>query len=780
MRRILLSSTAILLASASQTAFAQQAEDGANDNSDTIVVTARKREENLVDVPLPITVATAAQLQRDQVNNLNDLQRIAPALEVSQTAGGESNGGSRLRGLGTGVFNPSVQSSVALVVDQAPVGNMAFNLLYDLAQVEVLRGPQGTLFGQGASAGVLNISTKAPSTAGLKVSGSVDYADKGTAGSEVGELIFNGAFNVPLGDKAAVRFATQYKRETGLQRSVTTGKDNRIEDFGIRARVLFQPSETVTVNLSGEYGKSTSNSQTFFAIAIAPNSTVLFDPPGPPPPVSPIGPISTGAFLNPATCNMTVISARAEQFCEELPSSLATTLGSFGAVIQWEASDTLSLTSVSNYRKRTFKQFRRDFSRLSGAAGARQERTQEDANGFSQELRANINGERFDLVIGGYYNDYTFDRIPMGTAPFTFGVNTVDNRIGFGVCPASGVGFCPVATSFTDELTKNRTLAGFADATFKLADQFEVFGGIRISDYKNTTNVQVFRAAPDPARTLVTSESNFSGRIGASFRPSPDTNIYASYSRGYKPTAVGTKATGDLFELKPELSDAFEIGAKMRVGRLQLAANAFYSKIANFQSQTSVFVGTALVSEPLNVPSVKSMGFELTAMGQIAPGLTINAGYQFNDVRFPKTVLNSAGAVVPYVGDDGVYIGDTQFLFAPKHKFTLSGEYSASVSDSLEAFFNANLILKSKVLLAARTDPRYRYPGHELINLGFGIRHPDNKWTASVFVRNLTKEREPTAYLASTFGGQIDGGIRAWPISGLTARVIGVRFGFDY
>ena len=163
-----------------------------------------------------------------------------------------------MRGLGTGVFNPSVQSSVALVVDQAPVGNMSFNLLYDLAQVEVLRGPQGTLFGQGASAGVLNISTKAPSTAGIAASGSIDFADKGSAGSEVGELIVNGAFNLPLGDQAAIRVASQYKRETGLQRSVTTGLDNGIEDFGIRVRALLMPSETFTVNLIAEYGKSTS------------------------------------------------------------------------------------------------------------------------------------------------------------------------------------------------------------------------------------------------------------------------------------------------------------------------------------------------------------------------------------------------------------------------------------------------------------------------------------------------------------------------------------------
>jgi iron complex outermembrane recepter protein len=781
MRRLLIASSMLAMAATSPAVFAQTADEEEVD-SDAIVVTARKRQENLVDVPLAVSVATGEQLKRDQVNNYNDLQRITPALEVSQTAGGESNGGSRLRGLGTGVFNPSVQSSVALVVDQAPVGNMSFNLLYDLAQVEVLRGPQGTLFGQGASAGVVNMTTKAPSTDGWAGASSVDFADKGTAGSEVGELIVNSAFNAPIGDQAAIRVATQYKRETGLQRSVTTGKDNKIEDVGFRVRALLLPSENFTVNLSAEYGKSTSNSQSFFAIAIAPNSTTPFDPPGPPPPVGPIGPISTAAFLSPTGCAMTIISARAEEFCEALPSSISTSIGSVGAVLQWDVSDALSLTSVSSYKERSFKQFRRDFSRLNTAAAARQERTQEDSRSFTQELRANISGERFDLVLGGFYSDYQFDRVPIGTGPFTFGVNAAGSRIGFSVCPASGIGFCPVGTNFSKELTQNRSLAGFADATVKLSDKFEMFGGVRLSDYKNATLIGTNTLSPvvTPTNPFKVSESNFSGRIGASFRPSPDTNIYASFSRGYKPTAVGTKATGALFELKPELSDAFELGAKFRVGGLQLAANAFYSKIENFQSQTSVFVGTALVSEPLNVPSVKSKGFELTAMGQLAPGLSINAGYQFNDVRFPKTVLNALGVAVPYLGDDGVYIGGTQFLFAPKHKFTLSGEYSTALGENLEAFLNANLIYKSKVLLAARTDPRYRYPAHELVNLGFGIRHPDGDWTASVFVRNLTKEREPTAYLASTFGGAPDGGIRAWPVSGLTARVVGVRLGFDF
>ena len=740
---------------------------GANDDN-RIVVTARKREENLIEVPLAITVATAEQLARDQVYNINDLQRVTPALEISQTSGGETNGGGRLRGLGTGVFNPSVASSVALVIDQVPVGNLAFPLLFDMAQVEVLRGPQGTLFGQGASAGVLNITTRSPEFDAISVNGSLDFADKGTAGSEVGELVANAGFNLPLGETLALRVAGQYKRETGLQRSTTTGRDNEITDFGLRGRLLFEPSDMLSVTLNAEYGKETNDGQTFFAMAFRPNITTPFGPPG-----GTLGGVATAAYLNPAGCALPVIDERAEFYCENEPTDLSLRMLTFSGVVDFELSDSLSLTSVTSYRERTYLQHSRDFSRLTTSPAARQERTREDADQISQELRANFAVDSFDLIAGAFYSDFSFSRSPLGT---NFGSNLPADRVGFSVCTFSG-GFCPVGARYTDEETSNRVWALFADVTVPLSEQLELFGGLRYDDYKNTTTVQTFPAAPGtPAsgngvvRTLVSTDSNLSGRIGLSYMPNSDVNLFASYSRGYKPPAVGTNAAGRLFELQPEQANAFELGIKVGLGALQFSANAFYTELLNFQSQTSVLVGGALISQPLNIPSLDSKGLEFNLFGEVADGFNINAGYQFNVLEYP------AG----YLGDDGGALGGTQFLNAPKHKFTLSGEYGFAITDGVELFVNANLIYKSDVLLAARSDPRYRYPAHELINGGFGVRDTDGGWTASIFVRNLTKEREPTAYLATTFAGQTDGGIRAWPVAGLTARVIGARVGFEF
>jgi len=766
----LLSSAILGSAMLAAPAYAQDGDAGAEESNQgpSIFVTARKREEDLIDVPLAVTVATQEQLERDQVYNLNDLQRITPALEISQTSGGETNGGGRLRGVGTGIFNPSVASSVALVVDQVPVGNLSFPQLFDLGQVEVLRGPQGTLFGQGASAGVLNISTRAPVLGEFGMNGSIDWADKGTVGSEVGEWVINAGLNVPLGNVGALRIATQYKEETGLQRSVTTGRDNQIEDFGIRGRLLLEASDRLTINLSAEYAENSQDGQTFFAIAVAPNSTDLLFPGGPP-----LGAVSNGAYTDPAGCAVPVIDERAEFYCEEGASFIKTEIQAYSAVFDLELSDELSLTSVTGFRDRTFYQPRRDFSRITGTFAARQERTEENSRGFSQELRLSYTGESLDLVVGGFYNDYHFDRVPMGGSN-TFGSTLPDERIGFSVCQFPGTPRppvpvpCVVPVSFTKETTENRTLAAFADATFQVSDQVSIFGGLRFDDYQNTTAVGTDTLVP--TASFETTDSNISGRIGVSFQPNPDTNIFASYSRGYKPPAVGTDPAGALFQLDPEKTNAFELGARFNVGDFQLSANAFYTELLDFQSQTSVFVGTALISQPLNIPSIDSYGFELGATGEILPGWVVNAGYQFNHITFPTG----------YLGDAGGNLGGTQFLNAPRHKFTLSSDFSVPVTDDVEVFLNANLIYKSEVLLAARADPRYRYPAHEIINGGFGVRDVDGGWNLSVFVRNLTEEREPTAMLASTFAGNLDGGIRYWPVAGLTARVVGIRAGFEF
>ena len=753
MRIALLTTSALVTLALAAPASAQQAEDeGAS--ADTIVVTARKREENLLDVPLPVSVTTAEQLKRDQIYTITDLQRTSPSLEVSQTSGGEVNGGARLRGLGTGVFNASVSPSVAFVVDQVPQGNLTFPLMFDLGQVEVLRGPQGTLFGQGASAGVINISTVAPSLDRASVSGGVDFADNGSAGSEVGELTVRAAANVPLNQTIAARVAVYYRKEEGLQRNSQLGKDNASKDFGMRGRLLIDNGEGLTVNLGAERTSQSIRGWNFFAIAIAPNG-------------QPNSAASLGAYTNPAGCNIPVITERAKFYCEDTQARMRNTASSLNGRIDLELSDSLTLTSVTAWRELDRETDTVNFSRRTPVA-ARNENIESESQQFSHETRLAYSSDGIDLVAGAMYSQFKLETTPIINR--AFGQTGLGQRTGFSVCHNLGF-FCPVPVALSYEKTKNDIFAVFADATVAITDTVDLFGGLRYSKYDNTTGVgaNVLTAT----RTSRIKDNNVSGRIGISHKPNPDTTLFVSYARGYKPPAivVPTIATDPVVNLAPEKADAIELGGKLQSGPIQYSANIFWSRVGNFQAQSSIFnQAGALISVTQNISKVVSKGFEFNAFGRLTDNLSFNAGYQFNDVEFPKG----------FIGNDGVSLAGKQFINAPKHKLTLSGEYSLPVSDGAEIFLNANMVYKTKVLLGQYGGSEYRYPAHAIVNTGLGLRDPDGGWKAAIFVRNLTKQREPTAYLASDLGGARDGGIRAWPVAGLTARVVGLSVDFAF
>lgn len=777
MRKLLLASTALAFAVSGNAALAQTASEDSVEDSETqegqIIVTARLRDESLTEVPVAVSVATAEQLERDQVYTLTDLQRITPALEVSSSFGGNINGGAGLRGIRTQAFNPSVSPSVAIVVDQAASGNVSFPILHDLAQVEVLRGPQGTLFGQGASAGVVNISTRAPVLGTFGGNFGLDYADDGTAGSENTEINVRAGLNIPLGRSAALRVSGFFSENDGLRTNTFLNLDDRNRRYAVRGRLLWEASDTVTIHLIADYGKQDEDGVNFFGHIVAPSNTAPFPQAGP---NATVGGVSAN---NLAACGLTAdrFDGRARFFCEDTQSREDATATSLTAIVNAELSDRLSLTSVSSYRELKIEVFHRNFGGRAIGFSARDENLQGDYKQFGQELRFGYEGDGFDLVAGAYFADFAYDQSPLDpTLPFND--PTPGRRLGFSVCqPTAPVCAGPAnRPTFELETADNRTIAVFADATIALTDQLELFGGLRFTDYENDSSYGINTLTATDFASI--SETNLSGRIGLSYQPTPDTNLYASYARGYKPAAIGFPGVPNpgsplppFIPLDAEESDAFEIGAKADVGGLQLAGNVFYMNVTNFQGQESIAGVGGLVSQVRNIGDVESYGFEVSAFGEITDNISINAGYQFNHATYPDG----------FNGDDGADLSGEQLLSAPRHKFTLSGEYAQPVSESLEAFLNANVIYKSGIRLSNR-DPgdRFVFPAGELVNLRLGMRDKDAGWTVSLFVRNLTKNREVSAYLPTVQGGVDDFGLRGRPISGQSTRLVGISLGFEF
>ncbi|MCU0948907.1 MAG: TonB-dependent receptor, partial [Porphyrobacter sp.] len=620
-------------------------------------MTARLRQESLLEVPLAVTVTTGEQLGRDQVYTLTDLQRITPALQVNQGFGGDINGGAGLRGIRTQAFNPSVAPSVAVVLDQAAAGNVNFPILHDIAAVEVLRGPQGTLFGQGASAGVLNVSTVAPKIGEFKANFNLDYADDGTAGSESTEIVARGGLTFSLGDKAAVRIAGFYKQEVGLRTNTFLNLDDERNEYAIRGRLLFEPSDKVTIQLIADYAETTEDGVNFFSVTDAPTSTRPFGPPG-----GTLGGLSQ-ANLNACGVTPDRISRRGEFYCEDVQSQEDRSIISVTGIIDIEMTDNLSLTSVTSFRDLTVNEISRNFSLRAVGFAARDENSSQNYRQFSQELRFGYQGNGFDIVAGGYFADFSYNQSPIDLS-LGFGDRRPGFRTGFSICQPNGSA-CNVAPAFRSETTENFTVAVFADATVALTEKLELFGGLRYTDYSNDNSFGINQLTSTDFGSI--EETNLSGRIGLSYQPNPDVNLYTSFARGYKPSALTFPGLpgAPFIRLDAEESSAFEVGGKFDLGRVQIDINAFYMDVANFQGQESEFVGGQLVSNARNIGDVETYGVEINASGQVTDNLSLNFGYTFNPATYPEG----------FNGDDAGDLSGEQLLSSPRHKAVLSGEY---------------------------------------------------------------------------------------------------------
>ena len=147
----------------------------------------------------------------------------------------------------------------------------------------------------------------------------------------------------------------------------------------------------------------------------------------------------------------------------------------------------------------------------------------------------------------------------------------------------------------------------------------------------------------------------------------------------------------------------------------------------------------------------------------------------YNDTTYPNDFWGDDPRAAPYTG-----VGGKQFISSPKNKLSVSGEYDWAWGANTEGFFNWNAVYKSEMRLAARSPSTYLLPAHTTLGASVGIRSADDKWTVSLFGRNLTDQHEPIAYLASTFAGQLDGGVRAWPDSTTSLRLVGVSADFKF
>ncbi len=757
LRSLILASSALALMASP--AFAQDVAPAAEEEIGEIIVTAQKRSERLQDVPVAVSVVSGATLEAQGGVNIENAQYLVPTLNFRKS-GTTINQSLFLRGVGTSTFSIAGEPSVSTVLDGVVYSRAgeAFGDLVDIERIEVLRGPQGTLFGKNASAGVVNIVSKRPTD---RFEGSIE----GSFFSK-SEYRGRGILNVPLGEKLRTRFTGFYGEYDGNIRNINPGVNDRVngyKHYGFRGIIETDLSEKVKATIIGDYRKSNDDCCAE-VIGTAPTGLGLLALAG-----------INFQGDDTRTINQNLVTSTIEK--------------SYGASLQLDAElGTQTITSITSYRKYDNREIRDgDFV---GAAFAGLNQLHDDgpqtSKTFTQELRLTSPGkQRLDYVLGAFYSSARTQR--------TFTRNDI-------VCnpaPASGallpcsavgapVSTFPTGTARFGSVFKNFAL--FGQSTFRVVDGFRLIGGLRYTvDQLDVFHSRVspltgpgiqpnfdagvfnnglvgpagFIAGPSngvPFRNKATN-TNVSGKAGAQFDISKNSTAYATYARGYKGpafniffnlTAVGTGV------IAAETSNSYEVGIKNTLfdGKLVLNLAAYYAKYKNFQANNPDIVAGVVVTRFTNAGDISTRGGELDLLFRPFRGLNISAGFAYTDAKVDRFFLPPGG------NPAGVVPAGTSLAYAPKYKASLGGDYTIETGGPVNLVLGAQASAQSKQLSLFDPSPVLRAAGtiggYSLVDLSLAVVDVNDRFRVTFQVKNVFD----TSFASSITNGGPGGSFR--------------------
>ncbi|MDB5432738.1 MAG: TonB-dependent receptor [Caulobacter sp.] len=680
-----------------------------------IVVTASKREERLQDVPTAVTVVTGDQLSRQNVTEVSDLVRSAPALNSAGPFGALS-----MRGIGSISFSRTSESSVGVVVDGVALAGASTNppALFDIARVEVLSGPQGTLFGRNSSGGVINIVTNAPNPTRFEA---LAHADIGTEGND----LVRGMVNLPLGDTAALRISAAYAAQPEHQHNRFDGSDQHPESTGVRARLLWEPTDALSINIIGDYTLAKRDGGAAWTVSYSTPGSALTN-----------RLVACGVHVGPSN----------DEGCVDGGNKGANLSWGVSGQVDWQVGG-LTLTSITALRK---VRLDTDAYDVDSTSAFRLNQTgPADSDNVSQELRlTSPSGARLEYVAGLYYFHSDFagavlQRGPVATdlgLPFILGQN--------------------LATT-----ADTTSAAAFGQATFHVTDRFRLVGGLRYGSEKVTATTVVTLApgavAPIAAASNVNASADdayFSYRVGAQFDFTSRIMAYVTYARGYKGPAINDQAAGPGIPVlvRPEIPKTVEAGLKTTLfdGRLGANLAVFHTEVEDFQSQFFDPAAAAFIFG--NAPKLTSKGFSLDVFGRPVKGLTLNGGVAYTDARYGggyvvacgqgQTLAQGCqnivvGGVIVGQGDDA---GGNRLVGTPEWKVTFSGEYQHRIAGGFMGFVQVDLVYNSKIYSSAAFDPLTDIDGATIVGGRIGLRTQDGRYGVSLYARNLFDTFRPT------------------------------------
>ena len=734
---------------AGEPALAQAAApSGPTASLEEIVVTAQRREESSQKASIALTVLSGETLASAGVTSAESLSTLVPGVKIS-FEGAQAQ--VYVRGVGTFAANSLAEGSVAINVDgvymarPSGVGGMFF----DVQRLEVLKGPQGTLYGRNASAGAVNIITRDPSLGafGVNVSASVGNYDA---------LNVEGAVNLPLGETVALRVAAQRARHDGYLSDGTNDQDQA----SARVKLLYEPNDNVRLILSGDYAD------------IEGRGPGAVDFPNVVPGHPWIG------LSDPRLNAVLVAGSAAALTARGVPLPVAQALGAQAALkpidyidyapwgvsanLQWDLG-WATWTVQPAYRVVDGSYY----SNTGGFAFV----DDEDSKTFTLENRLGSSGDGYSWVVGAYYFDEDMNyKSRVDARPFINSTSNVDRL-------------------------DDQTWAVFGQASKEVLENVRVLAGLRYTKEKK----QIAGSRVDFNSAGVGRPGVFAGshswdatnwKVGVEYDAAPQSMLYATVSTGFKAGGF-TVAGSSILVYDPEKLTAYEVGSKNRFfdNTLQLNVTGFYWDYKDHQEpHLGPGPGGTVTFLTSNAGSATVKGFDVSVVYKASPNDTFGFDVEYNDSKYksflydvnagfatPKSTGCKIGPVHPVVIDgvstnvNTVDCAGFQLAKAPKWSGTASYEHVFELAGGATVVAGVDTHFSSKIWGGVDFIPNQRLPSYTITNLDLTYHAPQDRWSVMAFVRNVgNKAAYTNAFQAQFVAGLVHASI-------LAPRTYGVR-----
>ena len=772
---------ALALATASTGAYAAEIEE--------ITVTAQKRVQSLQDISMSVSVTSGETIQRASIVDLIDLQTSVPSLRVNQ-AQSAAQTNFFIRGYGNGANNPGIEPAVSVYIDGVPRTRSASSLadLPNVASIEVLSGPQSTLFGKNASAGVINVTTMLPED---ELGGMIEA----TAGN-YGSSIVKGTITGPISENLSYRLSASDNSNDGYGTNINTGSGVNTRDrSAFRGQLLFEPADDLTVRFIADYNKideiccTASSLQYGAAAGVAAYIASLKGLA-----TTPIDPWARNLNMTYDPSNKLVGKGMSVQIDKDLGYA--------------------TLTSITSSRDQSLRSnFDADFS---GADILGENLVNYDFETITQEVRLSSNGDGdLQWLVGMFYSEedvHSERTVKYGTdvKPFADflisgglaaagldvsagGLNTVSLLLTGGATTALAAGWFVPGTGDAEEFDmKAEALSIFTQLDYSLSDQLTVTLGLNYTEDEKNVNpnvtvvdpfaalpltavglgalagLQLFPPFPDYGPGTDESGKFKSDDVTHTFRVAYSINdamtVYASHSTGFKATSVNLSVDGRTpgnRAADPEEATNVEVGLKATFANGYINLALFEQSIKGFQS--NVFNGTGF--SLVNAGEETHEGLEFDSMFALSDNLVVGLSAIYMDAVYDSFLLGTCDKTGLADAEFACPAGQSTIDFSGRKpagihelSYNVNATYNFAMDSGVEGFFRVEYVHEKDVKTADLIPFRIANRGSDNVNASLGFSSANGGWDAMLWGRNLTDHKSlisafPTTAQPGSFSG---------------------------